>query len=72
MILVDTLITRINLVMEQEIKKKKPETAAVNTADTVENIRMKSQMPDMAMEGLFNDLLVKLLDTIEMLRDSLL
>lgn len=72
-ILVDTLISRINLVMEQEIKKRKAEVApANNTADTVENIRMKSQMPDMAMEGLFNDLLGKLLDSIEILRDSLL
>lgn len=70
--LVDTLITRINLVLEQEIKKKKTEVSAISAADTVENIRQKSQMPDMAMEGLFNDLLVKLLDTIELLRDSLL
>lgn len=72
-ILVDTLVARINLVMEQEIKRKKAEIApANNTADTVENIRMKSQMPDMAMEGLLNELLAKLLDTIEIVRDSLL
>lgn len=71
-ILVDTLITRINLVMEQEISKKKPDSLASNAADTVENIRMKSQMPDVAMEGLFNDMLAKLLDTTELLRDSLL
>lgn len=71
-ILVDTLITRINLVIEQEVKKKKPDPPANKTADTVENIRMKSQMPDVAIEGLFTELLVKLLDSIEILRDSLL
>lgn len=71
MVLVDTLITRMNLVLEQEIKKKRPESSATNTADTVENIRSKSQMPDVAIEGLLNDLLIQLLDCIEILRDSL-
>lgn len=61
----------MNLVLEQEIKKKRPESSATNTADTVENIRSKSQMPDVAIEGLLNDLLIQLLDCIEILRDSL-
>lgn len=69
MILADTLITRMNLILEQELKKKKSDSSA---ADTVENIRSKSQMPDMTTEGLFNNLLMKLLDVIEMLKESLL
>lgn len=72
-VLVDTLITRINLVLEQEIKKKKPaEAASITSADTVENIRQKSQMPDTTLEELFNSLLHKLLDSIELLKESIL
>lgn len=65
-------MTRINLVLEQEIKKKKSESLANNSADTVESILMKSQMPDVSMDALIKDLMGKLLDTIEILRDSML